>query len=176
MQHCQKRRDIYLSAAKQDCCYILRFIVLIIGRKELSGGCKAVLVLHSSFPYSPWQVSMNSGAWLKMRNKKTIIKSIIILNLESLMGLAAHVDQEAGDRYVTPIMNDSWNIPTQVTGRFSTSMDPDRGRDECAHLKALHNEIYLPHTFGKLNVHRVNNLLHSHIQSAQKSRNLVHNI
>jgi hypothetical protein len=42
-----------------------------------------------------------------MRNKKTIIKSIIILNLESLMGLAAHVDQEAGDRYVTPIMNDS---------------------------------------------------------------------
>jgi hypothetical protein len=41
-----------------------------------------------------------------MRNKKTIMKSII-LNLESLMGLAGHVDQEAGDRYKTPIMNDS---------------------------------------------------------------------
>jgi hypothetical protein len=41
-----------------------------------------------------------------MRNKKTIMKSII-LNLESLMGLAGHVDQEAGDRYETPIMNDS---------------------------------------------------------------------
>jgi hypothetical protein len=40
-----------------------------------------------------------------MRNKKTIMKSII-LNLESLMGLAAHVDQEAGDRYETPIMNE----------------------------------------------------------------------
>jgi len=93
-----------------------------------------------------------------------------------LIGLAGHVDQEAGDRYKTPIMNDSWNIPTQVTERFSTLMEPDRGRDECAHLKALHNEIYLANTFGKLNVHRVNNLLHSHIQSAQKSRNLVHNI
>jgi hypothetical protein len=41
-----------------------------------------------------------------MRNKKTIMKSII-LNLESLKGLAGHVDQEAGDRYETPIMNDS---------------------------------------------------------------------
>jgi len=30
-----QRRDIYLSAAKQDCCYILRFIVLIIGNKKI---------------------------------------------------------------------------------------------------------------------------------------------